>query len=329
MTDFTFEWDKGCAEVQSLGGMLGPISFILGDGMVVEPLSIAPWASDSGPEYDALPGVLKRMRGEWPCVPFGMPSTPDGLPEGWTPVSVRNTGNVLHGYSANNLWNLESRAPGGLEISIRYPEDQVVERLTRSFRGISGKPEIEITLGIEARQDTRLPISLHPVFRLPDEPGGMKIRPAPFAAGFVYPVSVVPGAAVLQPGARFDEIGAVPAIGGFADLSRLPLQQDAEEIIQLCGIEGPVVLENEVEGYRATLDFDREVFPSVQFWISNRGRGQYPWNRKYVGLGIEPVCAAFDLGPEIGCSPDNPIARAGFKHPFLLERTSRYKRLTA
>ena len=320
MDDFKFNWDMGHAAVQALGGMVGPITFSIGNGESKQPMSVAPWYSDTGAEYDALPGVLKRMRGEWPCVPFGLPRAPNGLPKGWSRVSAPDVGDELHGHASNNLWKLDSRKSDGITMSINYPESHVVKRLTRTFHGIAGQPALEIELCIEVRKDTLLPVSLHPVFRLPNQPGGMKIKPAPFAEGYVYPVSAVAGVSQLKPGAKFRDFGAVPAIEGTTDLRRLPLPYDTEEIVQICGIQGPVVIENEVEGYRATLDFDRDVFPSVQFWISNRGRCQYPWNGQYVGLGVEPVCAAFDLGPEIGCNPDNPIAKDGFPTALRLFR---------
>ncbi len=320
MTDFSFQWDMGQAEVQLLGGMLGPITFTLENGEKIQPMSVAPWASDRGQQFDELPGHLKRMRGEWPCIPFGHPFSPSGLPEEWTAIAESEGGGEYHGFAANNLWHLESREAGGLAIAIDYPEDHAVERLTRAFKGVEGAPALEITLCIEARKDTRLPGSLHPVFRLPSEPGGMRIRPPNFAAGFCYPVSIVEGVSQLEPGAAFHDLGAVPAKGGFADMRRVPLPRDTEEIVQICGVDGPVALDNQSEGYLVTLDFDRDVFPSVLFWYSNRGRSRYPWNGRHVALGVEPLRSPFDFGPEVGRSPDNPIARAGFSTALPLWR---------
>ncbi|MCB8828816.1 hypothetical protein LJD47_27785, partial [Escherichia coli] len=56
--------------------------------------------------------------------------------------------------------------------------------------------------------------------------------------------------------------------------------------------------------------WQKEHFPSVLLWYSNRGRRAYPWNGNHLALGVEPVCAAFDLGPGISAA-SNPINRAG------------------
>lgn len=45
-------------------------------------------------------------------------------------------------------------------------------------------------------------------------------------------------------------------------------------------------------------------------WMSNRGRRFAPWNGRHLALGMEPICSAFDLGPQVSAA-DNPISRAG------------------
>ena len=37
-------------------------------------MQVAPWADE--PDSAALPGILQRLRGEWPCVPFGRTAAP-------------------------------------------------------------------------------------------------------------------------------------------------------------------------------------------------------------------------------------------------------------
>ena len=44
-------------------------------------MHIAPWAHEPGAE--ALPGILRGLRGEWPCVPFGYSVPAEGWPENW------------------------------------------------------------------------------------------------------------------------------------------------------------------------------------------------------------------------------------------------------
>jgi hypothetical protein len=64
------------------------------------------------------------------------------------------------------------------------------------------------------------------------------------------------------------------------------------------------------DGWSVTLDWDVDHFPSLLLWISNRGRAYAPWNSRHVALGVEPINAAFDLGPAVSSAP-NPISATG------------------
>lgn len=306
-------WDHGKAWIEPLGAMLGPVEFALPGGAVASPLAVGPWGDDSGPDYDAMPGLMQRLRGEWPCVPFGAPDRPVDLPERWSVgAPVDGAGEDFHGFSSHNVWDIETVAPGHVRCSIDYPAGHAIARLVRDIRGVPGKPEIELTLTVEARADIRLPIALHPIFSLPGAAGGTRIDPGPFAKGWTFPGVVEPGVSRLLSDAEFDDLTAVPAAGGAIDLSALPLDFDTEELVQLSGVGGRVTLSNPDAGFAAWLEFDPEVFSGVVMWISNRGRRAYPWNGRFTAVGIEPVRAAFDLGPVVGCAPDNPMAAAGF-----------------
>lgn len=72
-------WAHGILTVQRLGAMLAPVTFLLADGRQASPMHIAPWSSD--PEAETLPGILRKLRGEWPCVPFGYSVPAEGWPE--------------------------------------------------------------------------------------------------------------------------------------------------------------------------------------------------------------------------------------------------------
>ena len=111
--------------------------------------------------------------------------------------------------------------------------------------------------------------------------------------------------------ARFGDLGKVPGRDGKSrDGSRLPLAEDVEELLQLNGIDGRVSLRNDEESYRVTLSWQKEHFPSLLLWMSNRGRKAAPWSGRHVGLGMEPICSPFGLG--IGTALlDNPIAASG------------------
>ncbi len=78
LTHWDLVWPHGSFSVQALGGMLAPVTFYLHDAAgarTVSPLQVAPWQPDP-----ALPGILRSLRGSWPCVPFGMTQPPADLP---------------------------------------------------------------------------------------------------------------------------------------------------------------------------------------------------------------------------------------------------------
>jgi hypothetical protein len=317
MTDTRITWDRGQAEIQRLGGMVGPLTLVLEDGRAVSPLAVAPWGDDQGADYAALPPLLQRLRGEWPCVPFGAPEPPEGLPQAWRPAAKVAAGADFHGFSSHNPWQIAAQDEGAVTLAIDYPEDHPVARLERRIAGVPGQAALDLSLTIHARRAAAVPLALHPVFRLPQTPGAARLDPGPFAEGRSFPLPVEPGVSRLTPDARFQTLVQVPAGQGTLALDRLPLEGRTEELVQLCGTTGRVTLANDEEGYAATLDYDAAVFPSTMLWLSNRGRSAYPWKNRFLGLGIEPVRAAFDLGPDVGADPANPIARAGF--PTALE----------
>jgi len=163
-------WDRGEATMQSLGAMLAPIVFRLPSGREVQPMQIAPWADEAGGEE--LPGVLRRLRGEWPCVPFGV--TPDRSPSDWPQHLRPEPDEEAHGHGSNHEWQLD----GALVARIAYPAASPVVRLERRVAPVIGEARVDIELTIVARRGCRLPIGLHPTFRLPAETGAAPTIPS-------------------------------------------------------------------------------------------------------------------------------------------------------
>ena len=122
---------------------------------------------------------------------------------------------------------------------------------------------------------------------------------------------VEPTAPLFAENARFADLHSVPTRDGATiDASRLPLVEDSEELLQLNGIDGTAALANQADGYRVRLTWQKEHFPSLLLWFSNRGRKMAPWTGRHVAIGIEPICSPFGLGPPTAVA-DNPISRSG------------------
>ena len=309
-------WDRGEAEMQALGAMLAPASLALPDGRRVHPLHVAPW---EGEDLSGQPGILRRLRGEWPCVPFGMaPAEP--LPAAWAGV-VRGAGDAdagardPHGYGSNHEWQLEQDGPAAIRARIDYPDDSAIARLERRVEGVAGEAALRFGLTIHPRRDCRLPIGLHPVFALPAEPGAAHLT-VDHTGVAVHPLDEGPGLSRLAPGLHFDRLARLSDRQGHAfDGAALPYAIASENLLLLTGVTGEAVLENRAGGYRTRLSWDAALFPALMLWISNRGRQSAPWSGRHLALGMEPVRAAFDLGPGLSAG-DNPLTRAGVETAF-------------
>lgn len=300
-------WDHGVVALQSLGGMIGPTVFVLPDGRQVSPFHIAPWHADEvSPD---LPGILHRLRGEWPCVPFGADGSHD-LPRGWQADGASFAGaDVPHGHSSNVDWQFVDAGEGAIGMVCHYPDRHPVKSLHRVVRPDPASAALDVTLIVTVRRPCRLPIGLHPTFRLP-RTGQAELVPPAFRQGRVFPM-MIEATSLLAPGATFSALDAVPlAAGGVISLSRLPMPGRNEDLAQLCGVSGDFVLRYPGEGFQLRLGWNTDHFPSVLLWVSNRGRSYAPWNSRHTALGVEPVCSAFDLGPAVSTAA-NPIAEGG------------------
>jgi hypothetical protein len=305
-------WSHGSCTVQRLGAMIGPAVFLLPDGRQVSPLQVAPWADEPG--ANALPGILQRLRGEWPCVPFGysVPAMPDTPAEWASLLGPAEAGEEVHGPSSNQLWDWAGTGPdGSIAMTLDYPADHPVRRIERTLRARPDSPAMDFTLRIETRAACQLPLGLHFTFRLPQTSFAARIEPGAFRTGRTYPGTVERGASAFAIGQVFDRLDRVPdRDGGITDAASLPFDRPVEELLQLDGTAGTAALANLAENWRARISWDPTVFPSLLLWYSNRGRSAFPWNGRHLALGMEPICSPFGLGPATARA-DNPVSRGG------------------
>ena len=300
-------WSHGVVSVETMGAMLGPTLFVLPDGRQIAPFHIAPWFE--GDEATGQPGILQRLRGEWPCVPFGAAGD-RAATNGW-PASVvaSEPDQHPHGYGSNTHWRWLTCDASELALAIDYPLDHPIARLERRVRPVPGQARLEFELSVHVRSDCNLPIGLHPVFRLPITVGDMRLDIAA-RAGVTHP-GRVDASSIFAPGQIVDDWHAVELSDGTTlDPGRLPLLQRTEDLLQLIGVDGRAVLHNQAENYRVRLDWSAVDFPDLLLWISNYGRAHAPWNGRHLALGVEPVCSALDLGTQISSAP-NPISALG------------------
>lgn len=306
---WTLQTDSGTLAIQPLGGMIARLEFETERG-IVAPLITTDWAD--GPQADAIPPVIRHMQGEWFCLPFGAPAPPAGLPAHWKLAPTHPQFNTLHGHCANGLWSLEEQAPNSIRISFVYPSEHPVRKIGKHFSLENGKLSIQVE--VETKEDCQLAVGIHPVFRLSDEPGQTQIQASHYEFAHSFPVDFVPEVSRMLPDTTFSQLEAAPSKSGSAlDLTSLPFEFPAEEVVQICNAQGNLSIEHLSAGYTATLEWQAQDFGNCLIWISNGGRTGFPFEGKFRGLGIEPNAAAFGVGSPISASPDNPLAKLGAK----------------
>lgn len=316
-------WSHGHAEIQALGAMLGPVHFRLDAERSLQVMHVAPWAG--APATRALPGILQRLRGEWPCVPFGRTDLPPDLPPGWQALTADAP--WPHGFGSNHVWSCDDAGSEWISLSIDYPDDAPVARLERHVRVVAGAPAVDIELVIHPRRSLRLPVGLHPTFRLRSDdvrlgaaarPGrGVRLELGCHDGIFSYPSRSAGAISRLAPDRRSATLSAMAGASGPIDLAHLPTREAGEELLQVRGLRqggapAPLSLHYLDEDAHVGLWWDHSHFPDLMLWVSNRGRPEYPWDGHHVALGAEPVNSVFDLGRVARPPPGHPLAdRAG------------------
>lgn len=296
-------WAHGEAALLRHGAMLAPVCLRAPGLPDLRPLHVAPWDRESG--LEALPPALRWLRGDWPCVPFGRCDRPDGLPADW---GRRDPGDAFgHGYPVHHAWEwIETGDPLALALGLDVPGPGPVSRIERTVRADPAAPRLRLGVRVQARHAATVPLALHPTFSLAQGP--VVLRPGAFRAAHAYPVPAEPGVSRLRPGAQFASLEAAPGIDGPFDLSRLPLDVDTEELLQLESVPGQFALDYTGAGWRVELRWPAQLLPDVMLWVSNRGRGAAPWSGRHVALGVEPVNGLFDLGRVASAAAGHPLA---------------------
>ena len=309
----SLKWLGGEINISTLGCMMMP-NFKIG-GNLVRPLHAGKWINDKTKEYNELPGILKNLSGEFPCVPFGINSPIEEITKEWkkTYSTEPYIVNEPHGYSANNVWDLIKMSNNKAEFQINYPVEDNVDYLIRTIEVDNHNPSvIKCSLTIVVNKDCVLPIGLHPMINVPSKKNMIKIIPGKFKFGLTYPGVVLPHKTAGAIGKEFSSIEKIPGFdGNNFNLSIPPYDGNYEDLFQLCGIDGRMTVENYEENYRFSYQWNPNHFSSILMWLSNRGRTEYPWNGKHITVGLEPITSTFGLSTHISCNHNNPINSRG------------------
>lgn len=289
------------------GGHLAPVVFKLGD-REVSPYALAPWLPD---EVAAdLPVLLKNLRGDFLCLPFGPQE--NGQP---------------HGETANFEWTLLEKTADTLLLHIDPADlDACVKKSITLKPGHTAIYLDHRIKGLEGNWN----YGNHPVLDLSGIRG--RVTVSPFRWASVYPPyfsDPKDGASqALKRAARFTDLREVPLeAGGTTDVTRFPSRDGNDDLVMM--VSEPAT-EGQPFAWSAVV-FDGYVwfqlknpadFPATLFWLSNGGRSAAPWNSRHTGrLGVEEVCSHFCDGVDV--SRQDLLAAEGIPTSRLFKKDER------
>ena len=294
--------------VAQLGGHAGPIFYNV-DGRKVAPYNVAPWAVE--PPDPAVPVMLRVLRGDFFCLPFGGNDSPFGE-EVFPP----------HGETAGSPWSFESlQQTAGEHVLCLGMETHIRKgRAQKRIRVVDGHSAV-YSQHVVSGMSGPMTIGHHAMIRFPDRPGSGLVSTSRFVYGQVYVEEMeLPekrGYSCLQPGAEFQSLSSVAmARGGVANLEVYPARRGYEDLVMMVadpdlpfGWTAVVFPEERFVWFALK---DQRVLRNTIFWMSNGGRYFAPWNGRHVNvLGIEDVTAYFHYGLAESAAP-NPISEKGY-----------------
>jgi len=279
------------AFVTETGGHLAPVVFDRARRRI-QPYSVSPWCEE---KVDTIP-LLKVLRGDFFCLPFGGNSNP-----------FRGERHPVHGETANRRWRFESveRAKGRATLHLSMRTTVRRGRVDKRITVLDGHNAVycqHVVSGMSGPMN----FGHHATLKFPDQPGSGVLTHSPIQFGMVYPTAPENpetfGYFTLKPGAKFSQLNRVPTTTGeWADLSRYPARRGFEDIALLATKPvSPfawVAVTFAAEGYVWFALKDPRVLRQMLLWHSNGGRHYPPWNGRHLNvLGIEDLTSYFAYG---------------------------------
>lgn len=295
------------AYVTEQGGHLAPVVFDR-QGRKIQPFSVAPWAEEK--VDSAMPDILKVLRGDFFCMPFGGNEQP-----------FRGEKYPVHGETANNRWNLESLEQDDGRLTLHLSMDTAVRkgRVDKRISLVDGHHAV-YSQHVISRMSGPMSFGHHATLKFPDEPGSGIVSFSPFRFGqvFVEPTERPEnrGYSMLEPGYEFTNLQEVATITrDMTDLSHYPARRGFEDIAQIVADPDRDVAWTAVSFPKQRYVWfalkDPKVLGSTLMWMSNGGRHYPPWNGRHVSvMGLEEITSYFHIGLAASARK-NPLADKG------------------
>jgi hypothetical protein len=290
----------------------------------IRPFAVAPWAMAKQRLAKDAPGLLRSLRGDFFCCPFGANTTP-----------FRGERHPPHGETANTRWSLvglhqEDRS--GSAGKARRAVTLHCRLATAVRRGVVDK-YLTLVDGHTAIYSRHCisgmagPMSLghHALLQFPGTPGSGVVSTSRFVHGQVLPTPFENpeegGYQCLRAGASFRKLERVSLAAAdrdgrrYVDLSVFPSRKGFDDLVMLTSYARSTFAWNAVtfpgQGYVWFALRNPQVLRHTILWMSNGGRHYAPWNGRHRAvMGIEDVIAYFHYGLAESARR-NPLARRG------------------
>jgi hypothetical protein len=305
-TSWPLKSDRVALQITELGGQLDQVRFRTATG-VFEPMHVAPWTDE--PLDDDIPPMLRMLRGDFFCAPFGDSDILDDEPR-------------PHGAPANAQWRRLAASEDALELELEKPVcgARVTKRVHLHHGHAVVYQEHELAGG-----DGDLPIGHHAMLKA-EQPLLLSFSPTVWRGTppAVFEGDPDRGRSLLKYSATFDDLAHVPlASGDTADLTTYPRYQDHEDLLML--VADPAVRPawtcavNPRAGWIWFALKDAAVLRNTVLWMSNGGRYYPPFSRRHKRvLGLEETTSYFHLGHAASTTP-NILTGSGYPTAVTLE----------
>lgn len=295
-------------------GHMAPVTFCSNTDEPVEPFYINPWAEEPIDMSDQ-PGVLKSLRGDFFCLPFGGNNSRNG--ENHPP----------HGDVQEGNWNLEKDVSENGDSTAVFSFDMKTRpgRVVKTVTLKDGENNIYINDSIEGFAGPAC-LGHHAIFHGKSE---KHISMGPMKAGFTnsnnsngYGEGEYYS---LESFKEFKALTKVPTIWKdepYTDCSVFPARKGFVDILQIFVDETADFAWTAVtvpeEGYMWFALKDPKVLPSTAMWMENYGRHMKPWNGRNCCIGVEDVCSHLADGLSVSAA-ENELTKKGYKTAIMLD----------
>jgi hypothetical protein len=309
---FILQTKQVSAAVTRLGGHLAPVYFNR-DRRAIQPYHVAPWWNEKLPPN--YPNILKVLRGDFFCMPFGNNTKP-----------FRGENHAGHGEVANKPWTFveQRRTSRGVSLHLAMNVKIRPGHVDKRVALVNGHNVI-YQQHVISKMRGPMNVAHHPNIQFPDRPECGKIALSPFLFGCTAPVPVeLPSQGsytFLKSGVEFHDLRRVPTIWGtMADLSVYPNYRGFMDLALMINNPkdkfGWSSITFPREGYVWFALKDPKVLKATMFWRSNGGRHADIWRGRHINcLGIEDVTWYYGENME-SCLKPNIMSKRGIK-PYL------------